>query len=83
MFTRIAEQYVVHNHENKVIGFTFGSNKEQVIFSFGLVNVFVLRSNHISGVVRNCLIVDGRIGERGKLGAIALLVIILAHDEAN
>ena len=47
------------------------------------MNSFSLGLDHICGVVRNCLIVDGRIGGRGKLGVIMLLVVILVHEEAH
>ena len=52
-----------------------------VIRSFGRVNDFGLVSSHVSGVVRYRLVVDGRFGVRGELGAIVLLVILLIRDK--
>ena len=47
------------------------------------MNSFSLGSNHIRGVVHNRLIVDGRLGGRGGLSEIVLLVIALVHDETH
>ena len=41
------------------------------------VNGFGLVSYYIFGVVRDCLIVDGRLGGLGDLGAIVPLVVVL------
>ena len=41
-----------------------------------------LGSNHICGVVCNILVVKGRLGGRGELGAIAHLVVAIVRDEA-
>ena len=59
----------------------FGGGEELVTRNFGCVNGFGLGSSHVSGVVWYRLVLDGRLGGRGELGAIVLLVILLIRDK--
>ena len=51
-----------------------------VIHNLGCVYGLGLGSIHISGNIWDYFVVDGRLGGRGELGAIALIVILLTHD---
>ena len=61
----------------------FGGGKELAIHNFGRMNGLCLGPNHICGVVRNNLVVNGRIGGRVELGVITQLLVILVHDKAH
>ena len=54
-----------------------------VIRNFGRMDGVCLGLNHIHGVVRNILVINGRLGHCGKLGAIAHIVVVLVHDNAH
>ena len=77
------DQSIFYDREYKIAGLTFGGGKELVICNFGRMEGLCLGSNHIFGVVWNILVVNGRLGARGKLGAIAHLVVVLVHEEAH
>ena len=61
----------------------FVNGEDLVIRYFGRMDGLCLGSNHICGVVWNILVVNGRLGGRGKLGNIAHLVVLLVHYEAH
>ena len=47
------------------------------------MNGFSLGLYHIRGIVRDRLIVDGRLGGRGEIESIEMLVVVLVQDDAH
>ena len=74
---------VLYDRGDKVTGFVFGGGKEYGIRNFVLVNGFSLGSYHIRVVVRNRIIVDGRLGGRGEIDVIAMLLVVLVPDKSH